>query len=250
MIGVAECIDIPAWQVEMLPAKVDTGARTSALHVENLIELGKNRVRFEVPLHAGRPNERVTIEAPIERRALVRSTSGEVRPRLFVSVRVRIGSIERRIELGLVDRRNMQFRMLIGRSALARAFLVDVSKTYLISGRPKTLQQRALAERIAREEERRAALPSHAGRVVGSSREEHVTSQRKAPRSVVLTARAARPSSASEASRKGRGPKQAPARREGVSSGASRAVMHEASKASSSGARGAGALRGVKGRRG
>ena len=170
VIVVAECIDIPAWQVKKLPAKVDTGARTSALHVENLRELAGGRVRFDVPLNAGRPERRVTIDAPIERRARVRSTSGEAHPRLFVSVRVRIGSIERRIELGLVDRRQMQFRMLIGRSALARAFLVDVSKTYLISGRPKTAQQRVLSARIAREAARKASLPDESSRVVSGQR--------------------------------------------------------------------------------
>jgi hypothetical protein len=170
VIGVAECIDIPAWQVERLPAKVDTGARTSALHVENLRELSNGRVRFDVPLAAGRPEQRVTIDAPIERRAKVRSTSGEARTRLFVSVRIRIGTVERRIELGLVDRRKMQFRMLIGRSALARAFLVDVSKTYLISGRPKSPEQRALSARIAREAVRKASLPEEASRVVSRAR--------------------------------------------------------------------------------
>lgn len=180
VIGVAECIDIPAWQVRRLPAKVDTGARTSALHVENLRELADGRVRFDVPLAAGRPERRVTIDAPIERRARVRSTSGEVRPRIFVSVRVRIGSIERSIELGLVDRRHMQFRMLIGRSALARAFLVDVSKTYLISGRPKSPQQRVLSARIAREAARKASLPAEASRVVAKPRKVRAGKGRRA----------------------------------------------------------------------
>ena len=166
MIGVAECIDIPSWHIKRLPAKVDTGARTSALHVENLRELSDGRVRFDVPLAAGKPDRRVTIDATVERRARVRSTSGVARPRVFVNVLIRIGDVERRIELGLVDRRNMQFRMLIGRSALARAFLVDVSRTYLLTGRPKTAHQRALQAQIAREAERKESRRSGTSRVV------------------------------------------------------------------------------------
>lgn len=125
-LGAVELVALPAWGVERLAARVDTGARTSALHVEELSELGDGRVRFAIPL-AG---ERRVVEATVSRRGRVRSTSGKLTARVFVTALVRVGSVEARVELGLVDRRKMRFRMLLGRSALAGRFVVDVSRSY------------------------------------------------------------------------------------------------------------------------
>jgi hypothetical protein len=133
VIGWAEYVDIPEWNITRLRAKMDTGARTSALHVENIREVGHGRVQFDVRLHRRRLDRRVTVEAPIKRRGRVRPSSGDSQTRIFVVARVRIGSREQEIELSLVDRERMIFRMLIGRSALAHHFLVDVSKRYLLS---------------------------------------------------------------------------------------------------------------------
>jgi hypothetical protein len=166
VIGVAECVDIPAWEIQGLPAKVDTGARTSALHVENLRELRGGQVRFDVPIAPGHPERRVTVHARVTRRGRVRSTSGELKPRVFVSVRIRLGPVERLVELGLVDRGQMQFPMLIGRSAIARAFLVDVSRTYLVTGKPKSRRQRQLQRSIAARDRRQAQREPDATRVI------------------------------------------------------------------------------------
>jgi hypothetical protein len=132
VIGVTEYVDIPAWRILRLRAKIDTGARSSALHVENIRELGAGRVRFEVRLSRSESERRVTVEAPIARRGQVRPSSGEPEERIFVAVKVRIGPVEREIELSLVDRGRMIFRMLIGRRALAHAFLVDPGRRYLL----------------------------------------------------------------------------------------------------------------------
>jgi hypothetical protein len=167
VIGVAECVDIPAWHISGLPAKVDTGARSCALHVENLRELPGGQVRFDVPFLPGHPERCITVDARVIRRGRVRSTSGEAKPRVFVSARIRLGPIERQVELGLVDRRQMQFPMLIGRSAIARACLVDVSRTYLITGKPKTKKQLELQRTIAQREKRAAKRKPEAARVTG-----------------------------------------------------------------------------------
>jgi hypothetical protein len=146
LIGAAEYVDIPAWKVHALAAKVDTGARTSALHVENVEELGGGRVRFDVRLNRRLPKESVRVEATISRRGRVRSTSGVVRPRLFVHAVIRVGGIRRRIELGLVDRSRMIFRMLLGRSALEGVFLIDPGRRFLLGERPR---RRASGENIS-----------------------------------------------------------------------------------------------------
>lgn len=132
VVGWAEYVDIPAWNVTRLRAKMDTGARSSALHVENVEELGHGRVRFDVRLHRKKLDRRVTVEVPIKRRGRVRPTSGVAEPRIFVSAVVRIGPVAEEVELGLVCRKHMIFRMLIGRSALSHRFLVDVGKRYLL----------------------------------------------------------------------------------------------------------------------
>jgi hypothetical protein len=144
IIGVTEYVDIPQWRISSLRAKIDTGARSSALHVENIRELASGRVRFDVRLSRSQSERRVTVEAPIARRGRVRPSSGVLEARIFVAVKVRIGPVEREIELSLVDRGRMIFRMLIGRRALAHAFLVDPSRRYVLrkprASRPSSLK--------------------------------------------------------------------------------------------------------------
>jgi hypothetical protein len=132
IIGVTEYVDIPQWRILSLRAKIDTGARSSALHVENIRELGAGRVRFDVRLSRSETGRRVTVEARIARRGQVRPSNGELEARIFVAVKVRLGPIEREIELSLVDRGRMIHRMLIGRRALAHDFLVDPGRRYVL----------------------------------------------------------------------------------------------------------------------
>ena len=143
MIGWAELVDLPMWNITRLRAKMDTGARTSALHVENIEEVAHNRVRFDVRLHRRKLDRRVTVEAPIVRRGRVRPSSGISQTRVFVSAIVQIGQVAKEVELSLVSRERMIFRMLIGRTALGHRFLVDAGRRYVVS-KPKK-KKRAIA---------------------------------------------------------------------------------------------------------
>ena len=67
IIGVTEYVDIPQWRILHLRAKIDTGARSSALHVENIRQLASGRVRFDVRLSRSESERRVTVEAPVAR---------------------------------------------------------------------------------------------------------------------------------------------------------------------------------------
>jgi hypothetical protein len=124
VIGCVEPVDIPAFGLFGIEARVDTGALTSALHVESLTELPGERVAFEVRPVSGR-GPKLRHVAPVARRGRVRTSTGRLAMRLFVVTRVQIGAVLRRVEIGLVDRRRMEFPMLLGRSALSGYFVVD-----------------------------------------------------------------------------------------------------------------------------
>lgn len=128
VIGWSEPVDFLDWGIRGLSAKVDTGARTSALHVENIESLPDGQVRFEVVLSRKNADRRKVVTARVSRWSKVRSSSGHFAERCFVKTRVRIGSVEKRIEISLISRETMIYRMLIGRAALDGDFLVDVSR--------------------------------------------------------------------------------------------------------------------------
>ena len=141
VIGWSEYVAFPDWGIDRLPAKVDTGARTSALHVENLQLLDSRHVRFEVVLSRKHSHRRVQVCAEVLKWARVRSSTGHYHTRCFVRTRIRIGPVEKVIELSLASRERMLYRMLLGRKALEKDFLVDVSKRRTL-GKPKKTKRK------------------------------------------------------------------------------------------------------------
>ena len=117
----------------MWRAKVDTGARTSALHVEDVEELPRDRLRFKVVTGRKPPFRRRTVMARLVKTARVKSSNGHYSTRYFVRTRIAIGDRRKDIELSLVSREKMVYRMLLGRTALAGDFVVDVSRRYIQS---------------------------------------------------------------------------------------------------------------------
>ncbi len=146
-IGWTEFVDIPDWGIRNLRAKVDTGARTSALHVENIEELPRDYVRFDVILHRRIRNRRIHVKAKIVRRSRVRSSSGHQSERLFVATQLSIGPIKKRIEVSLVDREKMIYRMLLGREALQDGFLIDVNRRMVLQKRRKVKKAKKKAKK-------------------------------------------------------------------------------------------------------
>jgi hypothetical protein len=142
--GWCELVDLPEWGISRLRAKADTGARTSSLHVENLVELPHRRVAFEVILHRTKRDRRVHVEAHLVRTSRVKSSNGDVTLRHVVRTTLRIGPVEREIELNLVDRGAMIHRMLLGRSALS-GMVVEVDQQYLLGRRPRRRKPRGRA---------------------------------------------------------------------------------------------------------
>ncbi|EDY81006.1 conserved hypothetical protein [Verrucomicrobiia bacterium DG1235] len=131
MIGWKESIDLPEWGIRDITAKTDTGARRSAIDVENIVELPGNRVQFEVAADRRTGQLKTTVIADIEHQTHVRSSNGQQHERYFVATTVRVGDVTKRIELSLSNRKHMQCRMLLGRLALENDFLVDCSESFL-----------------------------------------------------------------------------------------------------------------------
>jgi hypothetical protein len=138
VLGWRECVALPAFGVDALLVKVDTGARTSALHVlseEIFLRDGAGWVRFllddAVPGVAGR-----WLEAPVADRRVVTDSGGRGRPRVFIRTRLALPDGRAwEIEVNLTERGDMQFPMLLGRSALPRGSLVAPGRSFLL-GRP------------------------------------------------------------------------------------------------------------------
>jgi hypothetical protein len=129
--GWRELVDLPDWEIVALRAKLDTGARTSALHVAAVVDLGDGRVTFDV-VPRRRSDRRVRVTAPVVRTTRVKTSTGVVSVRHVVATRLRLGAIEREIELTLVDRAAMLCRMLIGRAGLT-GIVVDPDRRYLLT---------------------------------------------------------------------------------------------------------------------
>lgn len=133
IVGLAEYVSFPEWGITRLKAKIDTGARSSALHVENIKELPRNKVEFDVLLDRADRTRRVRVKTQVSRRARVRSSNGQYEERIFVTAKFEMGPITQTIELSLVDRAKMRYRMLVGRTTLSGHALVDVSRRFILT---------------------------------------------------------------------------------------------------------------------
>lgn len=130
VIGWREYVDLPDWGIKRLKAKIDTGARSCSLHVEDLKELSNGKISFYVVLGPNRSRKRITA-TPV-RKGKVKSSIGVRTHRWYVETRLRIGDVSRDVKISLVGRDEMNFRMLVGRTALDRNFLVDVAHGYML----------------------------------------------------------------------------------------------------------------------
>ena len=141
-VGWQEWLAFPGMGLPAVRAKIDTGARTSALHarrIEHLERDGEPLVRFEVnPLFRGR-RLKVMCEAPVVDEREVTSSSGHAELRIVVEAMLRLGlatdAPEWPVELTLTDRRGMRFPMLLGREAMSGRVLVDSGASFKL-GRP------------------------------------------------------------------------------------------------------------------
>lgn len=134
LLGWREWVHLPNLKLPRIKAKVDSGARTSALHAENIVYFrrsGRRMVRFRVYPHQFDRYGAVTREARLVEMRAIRSSVGHITHRPVILAKLEIGDQVWPIELTLVDREIMGFRMLLGRQAIRRGYLIDPSLSYL-----------------------------------------------------------------------------------------------------------------------
>jgi ribosomal protein S6--L-glutamate ligase len=132
-LGRKEWVALPDLGLPAIKAKVDTGARTSALHADDIQPVGSPEqpsVRFTVHPLPLRPDIAVVCTARVLAEREVTSSNGERERRYIIETRLRVGDREWPIEVGLTNRGSMSHRMLLGRQGIPPDFMVDPSGTY------------------------------------------------------------------------------------------------------------------------
>lgn len=140
VLGWREWVALPDLGIGRLRAKIDSGARSSALHVDaqwHLQERGEPWVGFR--LSPGHGAGVIEAFAPVFDVREVTDSGGHCTRRVFVRTTLSLAGVERSIEINLSDRRGMLFPMLLGRTALARVFTVDPARSFLHGRLPSSV---------------------------------------------------------------------------------------------------------------
>ena len=134
IIGRLESITLPELGIDNLEVRVDTGAKTSSLHVDNIKKFvvdGVHQVTFDIHPDAHNVDRVVSCTAPISDMRKVKSSNGTSEERYVIETTVVLGSESWAIEITLTDRSDMSYLMLFGREAIGTKFLIDPSKVFL-----------------------------------------------------------------------------------------------------------------------
>jgi hypothetical protein len=134
IIGRLESIALPELAIDDLQVRVDTGAKTSSLHVDNIKKSlinGVHSVTFDIHPDVHNVETILQCTAPISDMRKVKSSNGTTEQRYVIQTPVVLGKEEWSIEITLTDRSDMNYLMLFGREAIGSKFLVDPSKVFL-----------------------------------------------------------------------------------------------------------------------
>lgn len=140
--GWREWAGLPDLGVPWIKVKLDTGARSSALHAFDLEELPGERVRFSLHPWQDTDADASTIECDVHDRRIVRSSTGHTQERIVVRTRIALAGQVVDSEVTLSNRDQMGFRMLVGREALRQGFLVDPARSFMAGRAPKEIRRR------------------------------------------------------------------------------------------------------------
>ncbi|GEP51781.1 alpha-L-glutamate ligase [Flavobacterium noncentrifugens] len=141
ILGSEEWFSFPDLGIPTIKARVDSGAKTSALHAINIapfVREGNNWVKFDINPIQNNLKTVIHCEAPLIDKRIVKSSSGFREQRYVIQTTLDIGDTNWTIEMTLTNRDSMGFRMLLGREAMSGRVLVDPEQSYLLAAQPST----------------------------------------------------------------------------------------------------------------
>lgn len=144
ILGWREWLALPEFDIVHIKAKIDTGARTSALHaffIDPYFKGGQHWIMFGI--HPDQHNTNIAIEchAPVKDRRLVSDSGGHKCRRYVIETWMILGHSAIMAEMTLTNRDSMKFRMLLGRTAMRNNFLINPQVSFLQEKPDKTLYQ-------------------------------------------------------------------------------------------------------------
>jgi ribosomal protein S6--L-glutamate ligase len=139
-IGAREWCSLPELGIDLIRAKIDSGAKTTALHADNLEKFTKDNekwVRFSLkPLKRLKPDHVITCEAKLLEKRVIKSSNGTKEERNVIETVLLLGNESYPIEITLTNRDLMGFNMLLGREAMTGRNIIDCELKYNL-GKPK-----------------------------------------------------------------------------------------------------------------
>lgn len=136
IIGCIETCDLPEIGILDLQIRVDTGAKTSSLHVDNLTRFkkgGKTWVKFDIHPDIHNVDTVVECKAILYDIRNIKSSNGESQERYVIQTPIRLAGMTWPIQITLTDRSDMSYLMLFGREGMGDRILVDPSQNFLLS---------------------------------------------------------------------------------------------------------------------
>jgi hypothetical protein len=140
IIGRLETISLPDLAIDSLNVRVDTGAQTSSLHVDNIKQItldGKPAVAFDIHPDSHDVNSVKQCKALIADIRKIKSSNGTSEQRFIIKTIAHLGELSWPIQISLTDRSDMTYMMLLGREALADKFYIDPSAVFLGSAKKR-----------------------------------------------------------------------------------------------------------------
>jgi len=138
IVGAVELCDLPAYTITDLNVRVDTGAATSSLHVDNIEEFEVDDelwIRFDIHPDIHNVDRVVRREVKVEAKKRVKSSTATREKRYVIVTPIIMDSVQWDIQLTLTDRSEMTYLMLLGREAMSGHFLVDPEHDFLLTGK-------------------------------------------------------------------------------------------------------------------